>query len=107
MIRPFPAMNDALAKLPLFATDAEIAVAIVGKSRAEHWRKYVLPNLRNFPKKDELQGGWPTPLVWKYYETYLALGEDFLSAGGPGKEKLEVWTKSQRRVKASQPSDNS
>jgi hypothetical protein len=88
---------SGLDKLPLFATDAELAVAIVGKARAEHWRKAVLPNLRNFPRKDELHGGWPTPLVWRYYQTYLALSDEFLSAGAPAKENLDVWTKSRRK----------
>ena len=35
-------MNDALARLPLFASDDEIAIAIVGKKRASQSKRGAL-----------------------------------------------------------------
>jgi hypothetical protein len=55
-------MTDPLCHLPMFAADREIAVAIVGKSRSEEWRKQVLPILeaRGFPQIDPLHKGRPS-----------------------------------------------
>lgn len=47
-------ITDPFAKLPLFATDDEIAIAIVGKSRASDWKRGSLRVLedRGFPLID-------------------------------------------------------
>ncbi|MFK0693098.1 hypothetical protein ACFX5Q_33925 [Mesorhizobium sp. IMUNJ 23033] len=67
--------NAALDRLPLFATDLEIATSIVGRARANYWLKAVLPTLerRGFPAQDPLHTGRAVPLVRKFYEDYLAL----------------------------------
>jgi hypothetical protein len=86
--------NNALSKLPLFATDAEIAVAIVGKSRAEHWRKYVLPTLEaknGFPKVDSLHKGRPVPLIMRYYENYMGLRDDEVVRAADEVEDWSAW----------------
>lgn len=68
-------MNDALSKLPLFATDQQLAVAVVGKSRAVMWVKSVIPQLerKGFPRIDPLHDGRPVPLVQKFYEGYFGI----------------------------------
>jgi hypothetical protein len=91
-------MNDALSKLPLFATDLEIAIAIVGKARASEWKRNVLPVIeaRGFPKYDHLHGGRPVPLIRRYYDCYLGLAQPIHAAGPDGEERLGQWTKSRR-----------
>lgn len=54
-------MNDLLSTLPLFATDDELAIAIVGKKRASEWKRgaLIVLDARGFPKFDALHGGRP------------------------------------------------
>jgi len=56
-----------LDKLPLFASDDEIAVAIVGKANATNWKRGALKAMEacGFPKVDALHGGRPVPLIKK------------------------------------------
>ena len=64
------------SRLPLFATDAEIAIAIVGADRAQDWVKKALPALEKlpgFPKVDPLHVGRAVPLLNLFYENYLRL----------------------------------
>ncbi|MDR7146176.1 hypothetical protein J2X43_004390 [Rhizobium sp. BE258] len=62
--------------LPLFATDTEIATAVVGEKRAAEWVSKALPALEKlpgFPKIDALHGGRPVPVLNLFYENYLRL----------------------------------
>jgi hypothetical protein len=73
-------MPLSFAKLPLFATDAEISTAIVGKAKAEKWRQERLPTLATkpgFPPIDAFHGGRPVPLVWKFYQHYLSIAPQY------------------------------
>jgi hypothetical protein len=66
----------SLDELPLFATDEEIARAIVGDARAKEWQKNRLPTLAGkpgFPSVDAFHGGRPTWLVRRFYEVYLGV----------------------------------
>lgn len=66
-----------LDELPLFATDRQIAEAIVGKDAAEKWMRERLPTLASkpgFPKIDDFHGGRPVKLVAKFYDQYLNIG---------------------------------
>ncbi|MCZ7887143.1 hypothetical protein [Agrobacterium salinitolerans] len=96
-------MNDALRKLPLFATDKQIAVAIVGSARADTWMKGTLQLLEaksGFPRIDPLHGGRPVALIWKWYERYMMLDKPYIPATiEDGQENLGVWTRSSRRHK--------
>ncbi|QND51540.1 hypothetical protein HB779_06220 [Phyllobacterium sp. 628] len=81
--------NDPFSGLPLFASDAEIAEAIVGKKAAQRWLKERLPTISGkpgFPKVDDFHGGRPVPLVRVFYETYLGIttGTSGLPDGGEG-----------------------
>lgn len=96
-------MSSPLDQLPLFATDLEIAQAIVGKTAAAKWVKERLPTLATlpgFPKVDEFHGGRPVPLVRLFYEEYLGLPRD--GAGGlpQGKENPEAWGRKSRGTKS-------
>lgn len=91
-------MTDPLSKLPIFATDMEIAVAIVGKQRASLFVRAVIPELerKGFPRIDALHDGRPVPLIRKFYEGYLGITAGFNLAAPDGREDLESWTRSKR-----------
>ncbi|NGN45024.1 hypothetical protein G6N74_28620 [Mesorhizobium sp. CGMCC 1.15528] len=83
-------ISDHLAKLPLFATDREKAVAIVGKSGADRWAKEVLPILerRGFPRVGTLHGRRAVPLVLEFYERYFGVTAGFALSEPDGVERL-------------------
>jgi hypothetical protein len=67
-----------LDDLPLFATDRQIAEAIVGRDKAEKWMSERLPTLAKrpgFPPIDAFHGGRPVPLVKRFYQSYLGISE--------------------------------
>ncbi|WFS02748.1 hypothetical protein [Rhizobium tumorigenes] len=87
-------ITDPFAKLPLFATDDEIAIAIVGKSRASDWKRGSLRVLedRGFPLIDPLHGGRPVPLIKKWYDLYLGVDRSYVQrTQEDGKENLEAF----------------
>lgn len=92
------AKHATLDSLPLFATDMQIAIAVVGKDRASFWLKTVLPTLRGFPRKDEAHGGWPVPLIKKFYDGYLGVIHDFASKGASGEENWDAWKPKKKRT---------
>ncbi|RVN81814.1 hypothetical protein [Sinorhizobium meliloti] len=93
---------DPLSQLPLFATDQQLAVAIVGKDRATMWVKTVIPQLerKGFPRIDPLHDGRPVPLVRRFYEGYFGITAGFNAAAPDGKENLGMW-KARRRTRRS------
>lgn len=89
-------MNDALACLPLFASDREIAIAVVGKEKASYYTKAVIPMLerQGFPLRDALHDGRPVPLVMRFYERYWGI----VFGGAVGQpDGQENWSDQQRR----------
>jgi hypothetical protein len=102
--------NSALDKLSLFASDLEIAIAIVGKQNASHWKRNVLPTLEaknGFPRYDTLHKGRPVPLVKRYYENYLGLRTDFIVRSAEEVEDWSAWKKRKddRKARAKAASD--
>lgn len=92
-----------LDDLPMFASDRELAEAIVGRDKAEKWMAERLPTIASkpgFPQIDEFHGGRPVRLVAKFYEQYL--GETERTRGGAGgargKENPEAWKPSKHRA---------
>lgn len=85
----------ALDALPVFATDREIAVAIVGRAKANHWLEAVLPQLerRGFPAVDPLHEGRAVPLVRTFYDGYFGITAAFAMAKTDGEERLGQWKK--------------
>ena len=87
----------ALDRLPMFASDAELAEAIVGKKNARQWLLY-LPALEakaGFPKVDEIHGGRPVPLVRLFYINYLRMPGDMKGAPD-GVDDEAAWNRKAR-----------
>lgn len=86
-------MTDPLSNLPLFATDREIAIAVVGKERAAMYVKAVIPTLerKGFPRIDPLHDGRPVLLVRRFYDGYLGITAGFQAARPDGEENLGAW----------------
>jgi hypothetical protein len=87
-------MSSALDALPLFATDAEIAAAIVGKTRSRTWLKERFPTiatLPGFPPIDDFHGGRPTWRVRDFYRDYLAQ-----TSPPRGEARPEMWKRKKR-----------
>lgn len=84
----------ALDGLPMFATDSQLALAIVGKARSALWLKRTLPILeaRGFPRIDALHEGRPVQLVKRYYDNYLGANASYVSTGASKPENPESWT---------------
>ncbi|MES0168182.1 hypothetical protein NKJ87_19705 [Mesorhizobium sp. M0027] len=96
-IQPPPLRLD---DLPMFATDRQIAEAIVGRDNAEQWMRERLPTLAGkpgFPAIDDFHGGRPVALVARFYERYLGTASSSTTAL-PGKADASQWkTKSRSR----------
>jgi len=93
----------------MFATDKEIALAIVGKERAQMWIKAVVPQLerKGFPRIDPLHDGRPVPLVRKFYEGYMGIAAGFNAAVPDGQENLGIWNREKRNERKPQMGLNS
>ena len=73
-----------LDKLPLFATEQQIATALLGPGKVEHWRQIVpLLERRGFPTIDGLMGGRYTPAVRKFFDLDYRLGDHGQVASAP------------------------
>jgi hypothetical protein len=87
-----------LDDLPVFATDRQIAEAIVGKDSAEKWMRERLPTLAQkpgFPAIDPFHDGRPVALVRLFYANYLNLPSD--GRGLPDANEQEgQWKRSRR-----------
>jgi hypothetical protein len=94
-------MTDLFSKLPLFATDRELAVAIVGKERATMWVKTVVPQLerKGFPRVDPLHDGRPVPLVKKFYDGYFGIAAGFHATQPDGEENWDVFKDRRKKQK--------
>jgi|UPI00068EC6CF hypothetical protein len=89
-----PLIGSPFDRLPLFATNDEIAIAIVGKKRACGSKRGALQILeaRGFPRVDALHGGRPVPLIRKWYELHMGLNRSYVQATlEDGKENPDAW----------------
>lgn len=89
----------ALDNLPLFATDAELAVAIVGTRRAKQWLRDGFPVLATrpgFPSVDVFHGGRSVALVRRYYESYLGITHQPTAVTAGRGEDWSQWSKKKR-----------
>lgn len=89
----------ALDSLPLFATDQEIAVAVVGRRTAGYWLAAVLPTLEKsgFPAIDPLHAARAVPLVRRFYDAYFGITAGIAMAKPDGEERLGQWTKRKQK----------
>lgn len=101
-------MNDPLSQLPMFATDQQLAVAIVGKERASMWVKAVVRQLekKGFPRIDPLHDGRPVPLVRKFYDGYFGITAGFAATAPDGEERLGLWKRDRNRKPRSKWGDS-
>jgi hypothetical protein len=82
----------------MFASDQQIAEAIVGKSAADRWVKERLPTLASkpgFPSIDDFHGGRPVELVARFYRQYLGITTN--QNGKPDGKEGE-WRRSKHRA---------
>lgn len=89
-----------LDDLPMFASDKQIAEAVVGKDAAEKWLRERLPTLASkpgFPPIDAFHGGRPVKLVIRFYDEYLGTGAQASSAPR-GVEDVSAWKPSKHRA---------
>jgi len=95
-------VTDSLSQLPLFATDKELAIAVVGKERAAMWVKVVVPQLekKGFPRIDPLHDGRPVPLVRRFYDGYWGITAGFPIGVPDGEERLGTFKGRRTRMEA-------
>lgn len=94
--RPSLTLDD----LPMFASDRQIAEAVVGKDKAENWLRERLPTLAKkpgFPPIDPFHGGRSVKLVARFYDEYLGTASQSGSAPR-GVEDVRAWNPSKRRA---------
>ncbi|MBZ9888076.1 hypothetical protein LB559_09005 [Mesorhizobium sp. BR1-1-3] len=93
-----PTAFKSLDSLPLFATDREIAIAIVGKTKADYWLKAALPTLEKsgFPALDPLHEARAVPLVRRFYDAYFGITAGIAMAKPDGEERLGSWRKNKK-----------
>lgn len=87
---------QTLDSLPLFATDEEIARAVVGPDRAADWMQNHLPSLQaqaGFPPLERSHGGRYTPAVKAFYDRRYNIGGQ-----NPGLDKPEDASRWRRRA---------
>jgi hypothetical protein len=71
------------ADLPLFATDAELGVALLGRARAALWNRLVQSFEREgLPKNDPLMGGRYVPAVKAFFDRQYGLTSSVRAASG-------------------------
>lgn len=100
-MKPGDALSGPLDRLPMFASDRDIAEALVGKAGAKRWldRLPTLEKLPGFPQVDAVHGGRAVPLVRLFYSNYLRLPAEM--KGMPdGEEDASAW-KRKSRLRAS------
>jgi hypothetical protein len=94
--------SDPFAHLPLFASDREIATALVGKARAAKWVEDSFPAIAarsGFPRVDSFHGGRAVPLVRLFYEGYLGMTGVHPGWAPDGEERLGTY-KTRKRTDA-------
>ncbi|MBZ9698827.1 hypothetical protein [Mesorhizobium sp. CO1-1-9] len=97
---PATVTNAALDRLPLFATDLEIAVAIVGKQNASRWKRDVIPVLerKGFPAFDSLHQGRPVVHIKQFYAIYFGVTAGFTMAKPDGVERVWIGKRIETRI---------
>jgi len=87
----------ALIKLPLFATDAELGVALMGRERACEWSKLAhLYERQGLPKVCPIMGGRYVPAVRAFFDQQYKVASSSAPASPDGIERPEAWTRNRR-----------
>lgn len=81
-----------LDKLPLFASEADLATALMGPSRVTEWRQIVpLLERRGFPTIDGLMGGRYWPAVKAFFDREYKVGGDVQVSTPHAPAELGAW----------------
>lgn len=81
-----------LDKLPLFASEEAIAVALMGPGRAVEWRQIVpLLEQRGLPKVDGLLGGRYVPAVKAFFDREYNIRGDAQVSAPDAPAELGAW----------------
>jgi hypothetical protein len=95
-----------LDDLPIFASDLEIGIAVVGLANAKHWASVtvkILEKMPGFARYDEAHGGRYVPGVKKFYEDFHAEHQPSLVGGRENPEGWKSRTPSRLKRKSPQP----
>lgn len=85
--------------LPLFADDASIGAALLGRDRAREWGAMAaLLEARGLPKIDALMGGRYVPAVKAFFDRDYGLTGVSPPLAPDGTEDLGAWKKRKRRA---------
>lgn len=91
----------SLDNLPLFATDKELAVAIVGPKRAAEWLRDKFPTIsmkQGFPPVDSFHGGRATVKVAAFYDEYIGKVGPNVNFAPDGGDSVVEWPRARRRA---------
>lgn len=70
-----------LHELPLFASEEDVASALMGPGRLGHWRALApLLEGRGLPKIDAEMGGRYTPAIRKFFDQQYRIDTPYMSA---------------------------
>jgi hypothetical protein len=99
MTRRPAGITITLDRLPLFADDASIGVALLGPGRAHEWNKIAeLLETRGLPKVDTLMGGRYVRAVVAFFDHQYGLDHSGAPPLAPdGAEDFARWTGKQKR----------
>lgn len=81
----------SLEQLPLFATDAELAGAILGDRRGDWTSIAALLETKGLPKINMLMGGRYVPAVKQFFDADNGILEKVLPSDPDGVENLSAW----------------
>ncbi len=82
--------------LPLFASDQELAIAILGRKGAKEWTQVALYfERKGMPKMDPVVGRRYRPAVKKFLDKLWNL--DGTRVGQSGPERLDLWNVRKKR----------
>lgn len=92
------ARQPTFADLPLFASERELAVALLGPKRANEWSMVVHALVRlGLPPIDRLMGGRYTPAVKSFLDRIYNPSAAF-SVAPPGVERIIPWNDPRKRT---------
>lgn len=94
-----PSRSLTLDKLPLFASDADIGLALLGPKRACEWKAIAeLLESKGLPKIDTMMGGRYVPGIRAFFDRSNGLNTMPAPPTAPdGSERPDAWTAARQR----------
>ena len=90
--------KQCLESIPLFASEEQIAAAVLGGDRLQEWRQMAqLLEQKGLPKIDQLMGGRYMPAVHAFFDRQYGLDRGANAPLAPdGVEDFDAWKPRQR-----------